>query len=192
MRKHLDVRHGARARRRMNGVSLIEVLVSIVVASIGLLALAGVNAAALRYAKMTQYRAVATQMASDIADRMRANKGTPAGGFIAGSYDLKSSFSAQAKAPSMPADLCTTACTAAQIAALDLAQWRISVRNQLPEGAAYLAKQVGQSAADVWIAWRDPSLASVDEVPADAAECPDGLGRGKDMSIRCSYFRINL
>lgn len=181
-----------RTRGRVRGVSLIEVLVSIVVASIGLLALAAVNAAAMRYSKMTQYRAVATQMASDIADRMRANKGTAAGGFAAGSYDLTASFSAQSTLVSNPTQQCTTTCTAAQIAALDLAQWRISLREQLPEGSAYVAKQIGQLAADVWVVWRDPSVANIDEGPAAAAECPDGLGRGDDMSIRCSYFRINL
>jgi hypothetical protein len=48
----------------MFGASLIEVLVSIVIASIGLLALAGVNAASIRYTKMSQYRATATQLAN--------------------------------------------------------------------------------------------------------------------------------
>jgi type IV pilus assembly protein PilV len=181
-----------RARAQVRGISLIEVLVSIIVASIGLLALAAVNAAALRYSKMTQYRAVATQMASDIADRMRANKGTAAGGFIAGSYDLTSSFSEQATPVSLPEEPCTVICTAAQIAALDLAQWRISLREQLPEGSAYLAKQDGQLAADVWVVWRDPSVANTDEGPAAATECPNALSRGDDKTIRCSYFRINL
>ena len=141
MRKHrLDVRHGARTPRRMSGVSLIEVLVSIVVASIGLLALAGVNAAALRYAKMTQYRAVATQMASDIADRMRANKGTPAGGFMAGSYDLKSSFSPRRRRPPACRPLHDrlhrgTDCRAGPGAMADLRAQPIARRGGLPREA---------------------------------------------------------
>lgn len=62
------------SRRFDKGVSLIEVLVAIVIASIGLLALAGVNASSVRYTKMSQYRGTATLLANDIGERMRANK----------------------------------------------------------------------------------------------------------------------
>ena len=40
-------------------------------------------------------------------------------------------------------------------------------------------------------AWRDPRVASRDEAPARANECPGGLAVS-DLSIRCSYVRINL
>jgi type IV pilus assembly protein PilV len=184
-------------RRRMQGVSLIEVLVSIVIASIALLALAGVNAAALRYTKMSQYRATATQLAADMGERMRANKGTSAAnsGIFGGAYDFTTDFAGQADAASLPAQLCNTAassCTVAEIAALDLAQWRILVRNQLPEGSVFLQTQAAQVAVNLWVIWRDPAVAANDEVPALVGECPDGLNRNADASIRCSYFRINL
>jgi type IV pilus assembly protein PilV len=181
---------------------LIEVLVSIVISSIALLALAGVNASAVRYTKMSQYRATATLLASDLGERMRANKGVPAAGvvvatgFFAGAYDYNTTdFAAQAATPTLPAQLCNTAassCTPQQIAALDLAQWRLLVRTQLPEGSAFIARQAGQTAADVWVVWRDPAVASNDEAPALATECPDGLNLENDRSVRCSFFRINL
>ncbi len=190
-------------RRLALGASLIEVLVSIVIASIGLLALAGVNAASIRYTKMSQYRATATQLANDMGERMRANKGVPASvtpavtatGFFAGNYDLATDFSGQATVVSLPTELCGAAassCTPAQIAALDVAQWRILVRNQLPEGSAYMVRQDAAVAMDLWVVWRDPAVASTDDAPALASECPDGLNRNSDLSIRCSYFRINL
>ena len=70
--KHVRLRaQAANVSRRARGVSMIEVLVSIVIASIGLLALAGVNAAAVRLTKMSQYRATATLLANDIGERMR-------------------------------------------------------------------------------------------------------------------------
>jgi type IV pilus assembly protein PilV len=186
---------------------LIEVLVSIVIASIGLLALAGVNAASMRYTKMSQYRATATQLASDIGERMRANKGVPvsvgppavvATGYFAGNYDFVTDFAGQATKATLPADandLCNTAaltCTPAQIALLDLAQWRILVRDQLPEGSAVLKRDAAAVAMDVWVVWRDPAVADADDSPALATECPDDLNRESDLSIRCSYFRINL
>ncbi len=202
-------------RKYVRGVSLIEVLVSIVISAIGLLALAGVNAASMRYTKMSQYRATATQLANDMGERIRANKGQAAAaavvgppaipavvatGFFAGNYDYGSNFAAQATAATLPIgnDLCNTAaitCTSAQIATLDLAQWRISVRNQLPEGSVFLVRRDAEVAMDLWVVWRDPAVANADESPTLATECPNGLDKGDDSqpaSIRCSYFRINL
>lgn len=181
---------------------LIEVLVSIVISSIALLALAGVNSSAVRYTKMSQYRATSTLLANDLGERMRANKGVPAEGavvatgFFAGYYDFDTSdFAAQAASATLPVELCNTAassCNTQQVADLDLAQWRLLVRTQLPEGSIFISRQAGAIAADVWVAWRDPAVASADEAPASASECPDGLNLEADLSVRCSYFRINL
>ena len=186
---------------RQRGFSMIEVLVAIVISAVALLALAGVNAASLRYTKMSQYRATATQLANDMGERLRANKGSPAvgalaaTGFFAGDYDYTTDFAGQGTRADLPAELCDTAasnCTAADIAALDLAQWRRLVRDQLPQGSVFLLRQATQSAMDLWLVWRDQVVAATDEAPALALECPDGLNRGADTSVRCSYFRINL
>lgn len=201
--------HMAGRRQRHAGVSLIEVLVSIVIASLALLALAGVNASSIRYTKMSQYRATAALLANDIGERMRANKGNlasvppapavAAAGFLAGVYDYEVAFSSQSTKAVLPTagtaaacDLKATSCTSAQIASLDLLQWRVLVRNQLPEGSVYIIRQAAQVAADVWVVWRDPAVASTDEAPALAGECPSSLTTGGDLSIRCSFFRINL
>lgn len=194
------------------GVAMIEVLVSIVIASIGLLALAGVNAASIRYTKMSQYRATATQLANDIGERMRANKGVEASvgpplvvatGYFAGDYDFTTDFLGQAVAPSLPVEKCNAAasnCIPAEIAAMDLAQWQRLVRDQLPQGSVILKRDYDpgpagkRSAMDVWVVWRDPAVAG-DDSPTILKECPDDLNRGDDpepQSIRCSYFRINL
>ena len=182
------------------GFLLIEVLVSIALSAVALLALASLNAAALRYTKMSQYRAVATLLASDIGERMRANKGRPASGsttaegFWADDYDYATSFAGQAGTVSPPGLRCNTAgsvCSTHELAALDLAQWRYQTRRALPEGSVFVLRQSDAVAADVWIAWRDPRVAAQDEAPARATECPGGLAVS-DPSIRCSYFRVNL
>ena len=194
-------RHHPSRPGRWHGVSMVEVLVAIVISAMALLALAGVNAAALRYTKMSQYRATATQLANDMGERLRANKGSAAQGavaatgFMAGAYDFATDFAGQAQRASLPQQQCDSAasnCTPAEIAALDLAQWRRLVRDQLPEGSVFLLRQPDQSAMDLWLVWRDPAVAASDEAPALALECPDGLNRGGDTSVRCSYFRINL
>lgn len=184
-------------RRNCQGVSLIEVLVSIVIASIGLLALAGVNTSSIRYTKMSQYRGTATQLASDLGERMRANKAGLA------SYQILTDFADQATLPSAAGTLChsdpvtnpnpySVTCSSVQIAADDLQTWQVLVRNQLPEGAVFVIVQGPQSAADVWLAWRDPAVGNADDAPTTALECPNGLSVAADPSVRCSYFRINL
>jgi len=183
--------------RQVRGVSLIEVLISVVIASIGLLALAGVNASSIRYGKMSQYRGTATQLANDIGERIRANKAGAA------SYAVGTSFAAQASLPAVAATLChpvpvinpnpytSPACTAAQLAADDLQTWQVRVRDQLPEGSVAINFLNVQSALDVWLVWRDPAVAS-DDLGATGSECPGSLSVGSDRSVRCSYFRINL
>lgn len=52
---------------------MIEVLVALVVLSLGLLGMAGLQAAGLRTSMGAHYRAQAALYASDMADRMRAN-----------------------------------------------------------------------------------------------------------------------
>lgn len=174
------------------GAMLIEVLVAMLLSAVALLALASANVAALRYTKMSQYRTLATLLASDIGERLRANKA----GLAVRAYDYRASFAAQSAAPSLPAQLCASAgsvCTASDIAALDLAQWRVQARNVLPQGAVFLQTQPEAMAANVWLAWRDPLLAGPDEAPALRTECPAGLtAADADASIRCSYFRVNL
>jgi type IV pilus assembly protein PilV len=208
------MRRGLQAAR---GVSLIEVLVSIVIASMGILALAGVNATAVRYTKMSQYRSTAALLASEMGERIRANKGQPAAaavvgppaipavaasGFFAGDYDFTTDFAGQAAAPAAPVltsvpGPCHSVneagdnCSVADIAALDLWQWRVQVRNLLPEGSAYISTDLANSAVDLYVVWRDPAVAN-DNAPTAANECVNGLNLGADVSVRCSYFRIHI
>ncbi|MBU3739858.1 MAG: type IV pilus modification protein PilV [Rhodoferax sp.] len=182
-------------RARCRGASLVEVLVAIVLASVGLMALAAAQAAALRAAKMTQYRGTAALLASDLGERLRANRGSsqPGDGFLGGAYDYTADFAAQGTRAALPLTRCDSAashCTPAELAALDLAQWRLRVRDQLPRGSVFLLRQPGESAMDLWVAWQDPALPA-DESPAPTQECPSGLNRGADLRIRCSYLRVH-
>lgn len=187
---------------------MVEVLVSLAISSVALLALAGVNAASVRYSKMSQYRAVATLLANDIAERMRANKGVdgvPGSGFLGGGYSYPEKWEAQ-QANIVNPTACNGAasnCNQAAMAAFDLTHWRFLVRNQLPDGSVYLSPVnagVGTPffAMDLWIAWRDPAVGNADERTVGANECHADLKEVGSQppafadSIRCSYFRINI
>lgn len=61
------------AIKRQRGVSLLEVLISVVVLSIGLLGLAGLQAVSLKNNTSAYQRGLATMLAYDVIDRMRAD-----------------------------------------------------------------------------------------------------------------------
>lgn len=184
---------------RQGGSTLVEVLVAILVASVGLLALAASHAASVRMVKLSQYRSVATQLAVDIAERMRANNGDAD---TANHYSYQVDFSTQnpvvPKAPTAPAKLCNQApdvCTEAEMAAVDLFQWRGTVRAQLPMGSVFvLPDPDAPKALDLWVAWSDPQLARTDEqvLVNGARECPTALAISQESNVRCLYLRVQL
>jgi len=59
--------------KKHKGFTLIEVLVSMIVLAIGLLGLAGLQMSSLRNNLSAYHRSQATQLAYDMADRMRTN-----------------------------------------------------------------------------------------------------------------------
>lgn len=105
------------------GFSLIEVLITVIILAVGLLGIAGLQAMGLRFNQSALLRTQATQLAYDMADRMRTN----AQGFSAGNYDLPAS-TAVADCES------TTGCTPAQMATNDMFEWSSVLSNTLPAG----------------------------------------------------------
>ena len=59
--------------KRQQGVSLLEVLISVVVLSIGLLGFAGLQAVSLKNNTSAYQRGLATMLAYDVIDRVRAD-----------------------------------------------------------------------------------------------------------------------
>jgi type IV pilus assembly protein PilV len=185
---------GAGAIRRSAGFSLIEVLVSMFIVSMGILALAGLLQAATRYGKMSELRSMATLLANDIADRIRAN---PAGAALGSSgYDLA--------APGYPSTLVTarapcssaTPCLPSDLARADLAAWTSRLRAVLPRGSAYVKYHAGtatsKGSVDVWVGWTDPNtLASGVVTERSGTECPSEWS-GTDTAVRCIYLQVGL
>ena len=174
------------------GVSLIEVLVAMLVVSFGVLALSGMLGAAARFSKTSEFRAVGTLLASDIADRMRANK--PA--VVKGGYELLNAYDPP-ETPPPNAKECVnkTECTVDELAAQDMAQWAQAIYYGLPGGQGYIAADNSVNppvAADVWLAWLDPTASKDEETAGNGEnECPPPF-RGKDVQPRCLYFRVGL
>lgn len=117
--------HNMRRRNRtlVLGTSLIEVLVSLLVLSGGLMGMAGVHAVSLRNNQAAYYRTQATTLSTDIIERMRANKT----GVDNGSYD-------DVAGGATASCFTTASCTANQMAAQDILDWSNLVAGTLPGG----------------------------------------------------------
>jgi len=105
------------------GSSLIEVLVSLLVLSGGMLGIAGVQSVSLRNNQAAYFRTQATMLTSELIERMRANK-------IAVDNDAYDDAVGAATAA------CFTAagCTPNQMAAQDILDWDADLAAALPGG----------------------------------------------------------
>lgn len=116
----------ARPARRARGFTMVEVLVALVVLAIGLLGIAALYLDSLRAGRTAIYRTQAVNLAADLADRVRANRGAVLG------YEVDFATTPDA------VDECATTdgCSAAEMAATDLAVWKADVARLLPAGTA--------------------------------------------------------
>ncbi len=104
-------------------MTLIEILVSLLILAIGLLGMAGLQTVSLRNTQSAYQRTQAAILSSDIVERVRANQQ----GVEAGSYDNA--------AGTLTAACNTVAgCSAAEMAANDVAEWKQALAAALPAG----------------------------------------------------------
>src|SRR5574341_689491 len=82
-------RRAASSLAANRGVTLVEVLVAVIVLSIGLLGIAGLQARALKYGQSSYERSVAVIQAHSIVDAMRANRDAAQGGAYNTGADAK-------------------------------------------------------------------------------------------------------
>ncbi len=119
MRPHRKQQSNANA-----GFTLVEVLITLVIFSIGLLGLAALQANSMVNSHNAYLRSQATLMANDMADRMRAN----IVGVAANRYNNLNGI------PVNPGCIAVD-CTPAQIAVFDAFEWNTTLNAELPAGA---------------------------------------------------------
>jgi type IV pilus assembly protein PilV len=112
-------------RRRNQGFSLLEVLVAVVVFSVGLMGMAGLLMVSVRTNHSSYLRSQAGFLAQSMADRMRANM--PA--LWTNAYNLAYPVTGTANA-------CSTGCTITEVVTRDSVLWSNSLRQFLPAPTA--------------------------------------------------------
>lgn len=144
--------------RRQAGISLLEVLVAILILSLGLLGLGSLQATGLRMNHSAYLRSLAAQSAQDMADRMRANKKAA----CEGEYDTDD-----------PPDTAT-------LPGRDVSEWLTSELAILPAGAGSIVTEVPADAncdnpqtpvtAVIIVEWDDQRAGIKGESPDDTPD----------------------
>jgi type IV pilus assembly protein PilV len=116
--------------RRNAGFTLIEAMVALVVLAVGMLGIAGLYVTTLRSGGSAIYRMQAVNLATDLADRIRANRGANVA--YAGGGANNNCYGAGA-----------VDCVPAAMAANDLLVWNAQVANTLPGGVGVVTVPAG-------------------------------------------------
>jgi type IV pilus assembly protein PilV len=111
--------------RRNAGFTLVEVLVALVIFAVGLLGIAALHIESLNAGRTALNRTQAVALASDLADRIRANREACTVGTAVCEYE-------SATGAVTAACENTTGCTPAELAATDVFRWRAVGAVQLP------------------------------------------------------------
>src|SRR5262245_49897438 len=121
--------------RGARGLTMIETLVALVIMSVGLLGIAALHVESVKSARSATLRTKAITLATDMAEKMRANlAATLAGDYTIGPGDL----GANHECADDSAGGATVACTPEEMADHDVWLWKQRLANPqsgLPEGA---------------------------------------------------------
>ena len=133
------MKHIGKKRLIHDGFSLIEVLISMVILSIGLLGAMALQATSLKEAQVSNYRDNATLIAQSVLDAIRANRAN------AGSYAIT---------------LAASAPTGTSITATDLQNFKNSAAELLPSGNGSITVSAGTSTATINLQWSESRVKS--------------------------------
>lgn len=150
---------------KAQGYYLLELLVSLVIISFGLLGIAGVLLTAHRASSSSYMRQQAEQSVYNIIDRIRANR-TAA---INGNYNASNLVtSGQPTLPSSPSKTClgsgsTYSCSSSEMAAYDLWYWLNYDVGSLPNGSASITTSANgtNTLLNIVVQWNDSPAQSL-------------------------------
>jgi len=156
-------------RRRGTGFSLLEVMVALIVMSVGLLGVAKMQALALASTTTARMRSLAALQAASFASTMRADRAywstiTANPNVVIDAAAITSTADDNLKATTPACDDPATMCTTSRIAAKDLQEWATDMSRQIPNENARIncAKATATTPATctIDISWTENQVAS--------------------------------
>lgn len=174
---------------REAGATLMEVLVSILILSFGILSLSSMVAFTVQMPKLSGYRATAANLASAHVEKIRANRA----GFWGGDYSTAPSYDgAFHNIPRLACDY--PDCTVASLAVMDDTETKSAARAALPAGGMFTSCDTNpcteDSMGNVWIMWQEPETRALVD-PASSDNCPAAVAAAfSDPRPRCLYLRF--
>jgi type IV pilus assembly protein PilV len=177
-------------RKIQAGSTLIEVLVTVVIMTIGLLSLAGMQAFSITANQNATNRSLASALAIDYADMLRANPT----GFSAGSYDKAAvAFDKDLVSVVTPINICVyPLCTPTTLAAYEKELIAARVKATLKAGTFALVRTGDITReANLWIIWLEQNNSGATANNATFDNCPATVAASTPLP-RCFYMRVML
>ncbi len=178
-------------RARSAGFSLVEVLVALIVLSVGLLGIAKMEALALSSTSVASMRSLAAIEASSLADAMHVNRGYWT---TASNVTITVSGATITGAPATNVDCsnggANAPCTPANLAGYDLSTWATALNKLLPNDAATI--QCNQSTpieCSIQIQWSEQAVA-MSNGQAAAASTPTSETSGGSAAIQNPTYTL--
>jgi type IV pilus assembly protein PilV len=133
----------------MSGITMVESLVALVVISVGMLGIAGMYLASLQAGRSASLRTQAINLASDMADHIRANQ-------LGRKY-----YKANADDKGEQKDCATKSCSTEEVAKNDIYVWKQQISAALPANANGQLKFTDNlrpipDVCEVLVTWREP------------------------------------
>lgn len=201
------------------GITLIEVMVSILLMTITLLGIAGLFGATTRYQLGVESRSTITYLFNDLAGRVRmnldtttnpSNRATWAQHYTDASIS-SSTWSAQQTTSTTPSKYCGagsgsgSACTRAELVEFDLAEIRSSMARSMPQPALQLSGDAATGLIASFM-WFDKDFTSINNGTANLNTsptcsssmnaiqqqtcCPSAASVASTPGVRCLNFRF--
>ena len=123
---------------KSSGFTLLEVMIAMVIFSIGMLGLAGIQGIAVNNNYTSYMSTIAMQQAYNMTDIIRSSANDK--GEIHSAFDTVSTSVGSAPSKNCIADNQSTVCTTAELANFDIYQWQKRMENDMPSGRGKITR----------------------------------------------------